>query len=110
AEARLGELDLDALHGGLGSEILVATMAHYEYRLALHRERAIELARRALASGNLQASGSMAFYYAVVTLTRAGLLDEPARIPNKAIARAPRRRGIFNLALPLPWPGHGPTH
>ena len=32
AEARIGELDLDTLHGGLGSEILLATMAHYEYR------------------------------------------------------------------------------
>ena len=31
AEAAIGELDLDALHGGLGSEILLATMAHYEY-------------------------------------------------------------------------------
>src|SRR5215475_2568226 len=110
AEARLGELDLDALHGGLGSEILLATMAHYEYRLALHRERAIELARRALASGNLQASGSMAFYYAVVTLTRAGLLDEPARILNKAIARARRRGDIFNVALLLLWRGKCQTH
>src|SRR5262249_33636550 len=61
AEARIAELDLDALHGGLGSEILLATMAHYEYRLALHRERAIGLARRALASGSLLASGSIAF-------------------------------------------------
>jgi DNA-binding CsgD family transcriptional regulator len=110
AEARIGELDLDALHGGLGSEILLATMAHYEYRLALHRERAIELARRALTSGNLLASGSMAFYYAVVTLTRAGLLDEPVRILNQAIARARRRGDIFNVALLLLWRGKCQTH
>jgi tetratricopeptide (TPR) repeat protein len=45
AEATIGELDLNALHGGLGSEMLLATMAHYEYRLGLRRERAIELAR-----------------------------------------------------------------
>src|SRR5262249_31517722 len=50
AEAAIGELDLDALHGGLGTQILLATMAHYEYRLGLHRELAIGLARRALAS------------------------------------------------------------
>jgi DNA-binding CsgD family transcriptional regulator len=110
AEAKIGELDLDALHGGLGSEILLATMAHYEYRLAVHRERAIELARRALASGNLLASGSMAFYYAVVTLTRAGLLDEPVRILNQAIARARRRGDIFNVALLLLWRGKCQTH
>jgi DNA-binding CsgD family transcriptional regulator len=105
AEARIGELDLDALHGGLGSEILLATMAHYEYRLALNRERAIELARRALTSGNLLASGSMAFYYAVVTFTRAGLLDEPVRILNQAIAQARGRGDIFNVALLLLWRG-----
>ena len=37
AEARIGELDLDALHGRLGSEILLGMMAHYEYGLGLHR-------------------------------------------------------------------------
>ena len=75
AEAAISALDLDALHGGLGSAILLATMAHYEYRLGLHRERAVELARRALAPGNLLESGSVAFYYAVNVLPRAGLLD-----------------------------------
>jgi hypothetical protein len=43
AEETIGELDLDALHGGLGSEVLLATMAHYEYRLGLRRALAIEL-------------------------------------------------------------------
>jgi tetratricopeptide (TPR) repeat protein len=86
AEAAIGELDLDALHGGLGSEILLATMAHYEDRLGLHRERAIDLARRALAPGNLLASGSMAFYYAVNVLHRSGLLatGEALRSANQA--------------------------
>src|SRR4030095_2166953 len=75
AEAAIGEFDLDALHGGLGSEILLATMAHYEYRLGLRRELAVELARRALAPGNLLASGSTAFYDTVVVLAGAGVLD-----------------------------------
>jgi DNA-binding CsgD family transcriptional regulator len=110
AQAAIGELDLDAFHGGLGSDILLATMAHHEYRLALRRERAIALARRALASGNLLASGSMAFYYAVVTLTRAGLLDEPVRILNQAIGRARRRGDIVNVALLLLWRGESQTH
>ena len=46
----------------LAARSCCGTMAHYEYRLGLHRERAIELARRALASGNLLASGSVAFF------------------------------------------------
>jgi DNA-binding CsgD family transcriptional regulator len=105
AEAAIGELDLDALHGGLGSEILLATMAHYESRLALHRERSIELARRALASGNLLASGSIAFFYAANALFRSGLLDEAVPIFNQAVAQARRRGDIFNLAFLLLWRG-----
>jgi DNA-binding CsgD family transcriptional regulator/tetratricopeptide (TPR) repeat protein len=105
AEATIAELDLDALHGGLGSEILLATMAHYEYRLALHRERAVELARRALAPGNLVASGSVAFYYAANLLPRAGLLDEAASILDQAVAQARRHGDIFNVAFMLLWRG-----
>ena len=105
AEAAIGELDLDALHGGLGSEILLATIAIYEFRLALHRELTVELARRALASGNLLASSPIAFLYAVVTLFRSGLLDEAAPIFNQAVAQARRRGDIFNLAFLLTWRG-----
>jgi DNA-binding NarL/FixJ family response regulator len=109
AEARIGEVDVDALHGGLGSERLLATMAHYEYRLGLHRERAIELARRALAPGNLLASGSTAFYYAVNVLPRSGLLDEAVPILNQALAQARRRGDIPNLAFTLMWRGKHQT-
>jgi tetratricopeptide (TPR) repeat protein len=109
AEAAIGELDLDALHGGLGSEILLATIAHYEYRLGLHRELAIELARRALASGNLLASGSPAFCYTVTVLPRSGVLDEVVPIFNQAIAQARRRGDIFNVAFMLTWRGHCQT-
>ena len=105
AEAAIGELDLDALHGGLGSEILLATIAIYEFRLALRRELTVELARRALASGNLLASSPIAFLYAVVTLFRSGLLDEAVPIFNQAVAQARRRGDIFNLAFLLTWRG-----
>jgi tetratricopeptide (TPR) repeat protein len=110
AEVAIGELDLDALHGCLGSEILLATMAHYEYRLGLHRERAVELARRALAPGNLLASGSIAFYYAVNVLPKSGLLDEAVSIFDRAVAQARRRGDIFNVAFMLMWRGYWQTH
>jgi DNA-binding CsgD family transcriptional regulator len=110
AEARIGELDLDALHGGLGSEILLATMAHYEVRLGLHRELAIELARRALAPGTLLASGSIGFYYAVNVLPRSGLLDEAVSILNRAVTQARRRGDIFNVAFMLMWRGQHQTY
>jgi DNA-binding CsgD family transcriptional regulator len=105
AEARLGELDLRALHGGLGSDILLSTLAHYEYQQGLHRELAFQLARRALASGNLLASGSIAFLHAVVVLARAGLLDEACSILDHAVAQTRRRGDIFNVAFMLVWRG-----
>jgi DNA-binding CsgD family transcriptional regulator len=105
AEAAIGELDLDALHGGLGSETLLATMAHYEYRLGLHRELALNLARYALAPGNLLASGSLAFHYAVMVLARSGLLDEAVSIFDEAVGKARRRGDIFNVAFMLLWRG-----
>jgi DNA-binding CsgD family transcriptional regulator len=101
AEVAIGELDLDGLHGGLGSEILLATMAHYEFRLGLRRERAVELARRALAPGNLLVSGSIAFFYAAIVLPVAGLLDEAVSIFDQAVAQARRRGDIFNVAFML---------
>jgi DNA-binding CsgD family transcriptional regulator len=109
AEATIGELDLDGLHGGLGSEILLATMAHYEYRLGLRRERAIGLARRALAPGNLLASGSLAFIYAVTVLRASGLLDEAVSTFNQAVAQARRRGDVFNVAYMLMWRGQCQT-
>src|SRR5512133_145240 len=105
AEAAIGELDLDALHGGLGSETLLGTMAHYEYRLGLRRERAIALARRALAPGTLFAGGATAFYYPVIVLYASGLLDEAVVIFDQAVAQARRRGDVFNVAFMLLWRG-----
>jgi DNA-binding CsgD family transcriptional regulator/tetratricopeptide (TPR) repeat protein len=105
AEATIGELDLDALHGGLGSETLLGTMAHYEYRLGLRRELTIQLARRALAPGTLFAGGATAFYYPVIALYASGLLDEAVAILNQAVAQARRRGDVFNVAFMLLWRG-----
>ena len=109
AEATIGELDLDALHGGLGSEILLGTMAHYEYRLGLRHELAIKLARRALAPGNLPASGSLAFYLRGDGAPAGGVADEAVSAFNHAVAQARRRGDIFNVAFMLMWRGQCQT-
>jgi DNA-binding NarL/FixJ family response regulator len=109
AETTVAELKLDALHGGVGSEVLLATLAHYEARLGMHRDLAVDLARRALASGDLMASGSVAFYYAVNVLPRSGLFGEAVSILNKALVQARRRGDIFNVADILLWRGRCET-
>jgi DNA-binding CsgD family transcriptional regulator len=109
AEAAIHDFDLEALHGGLGSEILLATMAHYEYRLGLRRQRAVELARRALAPGNLLGSGSLAFIYAVMVLCGSGLPDEAVSTFNHAVAQARRRGDVLSVAFMLMWRGQCQT-
>jgi DNA-binding CsgD family transcriptional regulator len=109
AEAAMAGLDLDRLHGGLGSEILLGTMAHHEYQLGLRRELAIELAWRALAPGNLLASGSIAFYYAAMVLPQSGLLDEAVSTFDQALGQARRRGDIFNVAFMSMWRGYCQT-
>ena len=89
--------------------MLLATIAHYEARLGLHRELAVELAKRRLASGELMASGSVAFYYAVNVLPRAGFPGEAVSILNQALAQARRRGDIFNVGDILLWRGRSQT-
>ena len=96
-EAAIGEFDLDALHGGLGSEILLATMAHYEYRLGCAASAQSSSPWRALAPGNLLASGSTAFYDTVVVLAGSGFIDEAVSILDQAVAQA-RRRGTSSTS------------
>jgi DNA-binding CsgD family transcriptional regulator len=110
AEARIAELDLDALHGGFGSDVLRATMAHYEDRLGLDPERAVELAGGALASGNLLASGAVAFSYAGYAFTVAGLFDEALALYEEALAQARRRGDIFHVASMFMWRGRCQTY
>jgi DNA-binding CsgD family transcriptional regulator len=109
AERWIAGLDLDALHGGLGSDILLATMAHYEYRRARDRGRAVEFARRSLASGSLLASGAVAFSYAGYGLVTAGLFDEALSIYEEALAQARKRGDIFHVASMLMWRGRCQT-
>jgi DNA-binding NarL/FixJ family response regulator len=110
AEQQIATLDLDTLEGGFGSEVLLATMSHYEYRLGADRERAVDLARRALASGRLLASGTVAFTYASQALDIAGLFREARSLYDEAVARARRRGDIVQVALFLMWRGKCATH
>jgi DNA-binding CsgD family transcriptional regulator len=75
----------------------------------LRRERAVELARRALAPGNLLASGLLVFTYLVMVLPRAGFLDEGVSILDQAVAQARRRGDIVNVAFRLMWRGKWQT-
>jgi DNA-binding CsgD family transcriptional regulator len=97
ARERLDALDLDALHGGFGSDLLLADVAFFQGRLAADRPAAIAAARSALASGNLAASGAVGFNYAAFALSSAGVFDDSMRAYDAALAAAQRRGDLFRL-------------
>ena len=109
AEAAIGELDLDALHGGLGSEILLATMAHYEYQAGAApggRGRACPPLARARKPGGERLAGVLLCGDGAIPVR---LHDEAVSIFNQAVAEARRRGDIFNVAFMLMWRGRCQT-
>ena len=109
AEAAIGQVDVDSLNGGFGSDLLLATLAHHEYRLGTNRDRAVDLARRALASGRLLPSGVVAVAYATQAFSIAGLLDEALTLYQDRLTAARQRGDIVEVALTLMWRGQCQT-
>jgi tetratricopeptide (TPR) repeat protein len=96
AAARLACVDLEALHGGFGSDLLLA----YSARLATERDRAAALARRAFTSGRLVSSGALGFHFAATVLVSTGLVDEAISLYDAALVAA-ERRGDVVVTPPL---------
>ena len=91
--ARLMEaFDEQSLHGGFGSDLLLAYRAFYLCRQARDREAAVTAARGALASGTLAAQGALGFHCAAFALFSAGLYEEAIAAYDGALAVA-RERG-----------------
>src|SRR5438067_897343 len=75
AKGLLGDVQEEDLAGGLGSDMLCATLAHYEHRLGRDRARTTALAQRALASGLLENHSSQELYMALDALRAAGEVE-----------------------------------
>jgi tetratricopeptide (TPR) repeat protein len=80
------------LHGGFGSDLLLADRAFYLCQQAHDREAAIDAARRALASGAVVADGALGLQCAAFALFSAGLYEEAIAAYDAALAAA-RERG-----------------
>src|SRR5207249_5626081 len=81
--------------GGLGTDLLLAGDAYFEARRGESRERAIELAERALKPGRLVAAGSVAFFYATFVLAVADRFDAARTAYDAALGEVRRRGDIF---------------
>jgi DNA-binding CsgD family transcriptional regulator len=98
AEARLTAYDLDSLHGGYGSDLLLADLAFLECRLVGDRERAAALARRAFVSGKLVVAGTLGFHFAAYAFTSAGLFDEAIAAYDAGLIAAEKRGDLVSAA------------
>jgi DNA-binding CsgD family transcriptional regulator len=105
AQTHLAALDPESLHGGPGSDYLLAALAFYEVRLAESRDAAVTFARRALASGRLVETGDLALLYAAFALSRAGLFDQALAVYDASLAAAKRRGDVFRAAPILAFRG-----
>ena len=93
----LDALDENELAGGLGSDMLRATLAHDELRRAADRDRTISLAERSLESGAIEGITAQSIYYALDAL-RAGEAFGPALAGyERALATARRRGDLLNV-------------
>jgi DNA-binding CsgD family transcriptional regulator len=97
AVSELARIDLDALHGGIGADLLRATLGYWTARSCESRERALELIRAALAPQRIDLLGTRALPLATFTLTTAGYPDESLAVYDRVL-RAAYARGDNVLA------------
>jgi class 3 adenylate cyclase/DNA-binding CsgD family transcriptional regulator len=97
AEGELAQVDPSALHGGVGSDLLLAALAYQETRRGENRERALELVRTALAPQRLDLLGTRGLHLAAYVLTMAGYPDEALAVYDRVL-RAAYARGDNVLA------------
>jgi DNA-binding CsgD family transcriptional regulator len=97
AEAELDLVDEQTLHGGVGSDLLRATLGYWETRRGHNRERALELARAAIAPQRIDLLGTRGLHLTTYTLTMCGYPDEALAVYDRVL-RAAYARGDNVLA------------
>ncbi|HET8529250.1 MAG TPA: AAA family ATPase [Gaiellaceae bacterium] len=88
ALAELRQVDEAALHGGVGSDLLRATLGYAETRRGVDRERAVELARAAVAPRRIDSLGARGLHLAALTLTLGGFPDEALEVYDRVLGGA----------------------
>jgi len=97
AVAELDAVDEAKLTGGVGSDLLRATLGYLETRRGRDRERALALVRSALAPQRIDVLGTRALHLATYTLTMGGYPDESLAVYDRVL-RAAYARGDNVLA------------
>jgi DNA-binding CsgD family transcriptional regulator len=101
AAERLGRIQEERLHGGVGTAQLLAALAIDETARCGSRGRAVARARRALAMQISQEEGAIGFYHATAALIQAGETEEALRAYEHAAKHARAGGDLFALARSL---------
>ena len=88
AVCEIERVDEEALHGGVGSDLLKAALGYWETRRGQDRMRALELVRAALAPGRMDLLGTRGLHLAAYTLTMGGYPDESLEVYDRVLAAA----------------------
>ena len=85
ALAEIAKVDESALHGGVGSDLLRATLGYSEARSGSDRDRALELTRSAVAPRRIDSLGARGLHLATFTLTLGGFPDEALEVYDRVL-------------------------
>jgi DNA-binding CsgD family transcriptional regulator len=97
AVCELERIDEATLHGGVGTDLLRATLSYWETRRGVDRERALELARTALAPQRIDLLGTRGLHLVTYALSMAGYPDESLAVYDRMLPSA-YARGDYVLA------------
>jgi DNA-binding CsgD family transcriptional regulator len=101
AAAGMEAFDERELHGGYGTDLLLAYRAFFLCRQARDRGAAIDAARRSLASGRVVEKGDLAFHCAAYALFSAGEYAEAIAAYDASLAFARERGDVIGAAATL---------
>src|SRR5581483_10934853 len=90
-------VDESKLGDGVGGDLLRATLGYWETRRGRNRERALELARAAIAPQRMDMLGTRGLHLTTYTLTMCGFPDEALAVYDRVL-RAAYARGDNVLA------------
>lgn len=96
----IARVDEHRFGDALGAAVLRSHLAFHELRAGVSRERAVDLAERALASGTLTGSETIWSLTAIVVLALAECVDQARAAYDRAVADARRRGDLLDL-VPL---------
>jgi class 3 adenylate cyclase/DNA-binding CsgD family transcriptional regulator len=88
AERELAQVDEAAVRDGVGGDLLLATLGYWNTRLGIERERAVELARRAVAPRRIDTLGARSLHLATYTLMLSGYPDEALEVYDRVLHAA----------------------